>query len=37
LKDTDKQIAGISDKLLRRPAGIENSEDLINDLKQALA
>jgi len=36
LSDTEKEKEGITDKLLRLSAGIENAEDLINDLQQAL-
>ena len=32
----DKQEAGISDELIRFSVGIENAEDIINDLRQAL-
>jgi methionine-gamma-lyase len=32
----DKQEAGITDDLVRFSVGIENVEDIINDLKQAL-
>jgi cystathionine beta-lyase/cystathionine gamma-synthase len=32
----DKQEAGISDDLIRFSVGIENVEDIINDLRQAL-
>lgn len=33
---TDRKAMGISDKLLRLSVGIEDAEDLINDIKQAL-
>lgn len=36
LTNADKKNEGISDKLLRLSVGIENSEDLIDDLRQAL-
>jgi cystathionine beta-lyase len=36
LSDKEKQKEGITNKLLRLSVGIENAEDLINDLKQAL-
>ncbi|MFW6259862.1 MAG: trans-sulfuration enzyme family protein, partial [Tangfeifania sp.] len=36
LSDTEKKQEGITDKLLRLSVGIENAEDLISDLKQAL-
>jgi cystathionine beta-lyase/cystathionine gamma-synthase len=32
----DKQEAGITDDLVRFSVGIENAEDIINDLRQAL-
>ncbi|MFW5773222.1 MAG: trans-sulfuration enzyme family protein [Tangfeifania sp.] len=36
LSDNEKKQEGITDKLLRLSVGIENAEDLISDLKQAL-
>jgi methionine-gamma-lyase len=32
----DKQEAGITEDLIRFSVGIENAEDIINDLRQAL-
>jgi cystathionine beta-lyase len=37
LPEKDRQEAGIVDSLIRLSVGVEDSEDLINDLKQALA
>lgn len=34
---TDDAAAGISEGLLRRSVGLEDSEDLIDDLRPALA
>lgn len=36
LSETEKDKEGITDKLLRLSVGIENPDDLINDLEQAL-
>ena len=36
LTDEAKQMEGITDQLLRMSVGIENADDLINDLEQAL-
>ncbi|MDR2762903.1 MAG: PLP-dependent aspartate aminotransferase family protein [Planctomycetaceae bacterium] len=36
LPDSEKEKLGISDNLIRLSAGIEDAEDLINDLKDAL-
>jgi cystathionine beta-lyase len=36
LSSAERKAAGISDKLLRLSVGIEETEDLIEDLKQAL-
>ncbi len=36
LSATERKAAGITDKLLRLSVGIEEMEDLINDIKQAL-
>ena len=36
LSPAERKVAGISDKLLRLSVGIEETEDLIGDLKQAL-
>ncbi len=37
LSETEKSEEGINDKVLRLSVGIENSEDLINDLQNALS
>lgn len=37
LTATDRKALGISDTLIRMSVGIENTDDLINDLNQALA
>lgn len=37
LSETEKTKEGITDKVLRLSVGIENSEDIINDLKKALS
>ena len=34
---SDREAAGIVDSLIRLSVGVEDAEDLINDLKQALA
>ncbi|RJS90793.1 PLP-dependent transferase, partial [Salinisphaera sp. Q1T1-3] len=37
LPEEEREAAGIVDSLIRLSVGVEDAEDLINDLKQALA
>jgi cystathionine beta-lyase len=36
MKEAERQAIGVTDKLVRFSVGIEDSDDLLNDIKQAL-